>query len=142
MNIKRLAGIIALFLCAIAPAFAQGPTQTKINFSITTPFELKKGSGYILPAGNYILFRFEANNRNLFALYRDSMRHSPIAMIQTAPVLYTLGWRPGHTKLLMSTDESSPQTIAVLDGWNVPGEDGWEVISTVTRHHGFSTKVR
>lgn len=131
MTIKRFAVALVFLLCAMTAAFAQGgPTQRKITFTVDSPFELKK-SGVVLPPGHYVLFRFEPNNRHVFALYRDDMTHPPIAMIQTIPIIYNLGRLPGKTRMLMEPDESTSQTTPVLAGWNVPGEDGFEVIRTV-----------
>lgn len=142
MTMKRFALAVVFLMCAMIPALAQGgPPQTKIHFTTNTEFELKKGSGVMLPPGNYILFRFETNNRNLFALYQDDMTHRPIAMIETAPVLYTLGWRPGHTNILMEQDESA-QNTPVLEGWNVPGEDGWQVITTITGGKALRSRIK
>lgn len=41
----------------------------------------------------------------------------------------------------MDTDESWPQRYPVLEGWNIPGDDGWEVIGGVTRLSGLNTRL-
>jgi hypothetical protein len=34
-------------------------------------------------------------------------------------------------------EESSTPALPVVTGWEIPGEDGWEIISVVSRHtHG------
>ena len=40
----------------------------------------------------------------------------------------------------MDTEESWPQRYPVLEGFNIPGEDGWEVISVVTRLRGLNVR--
>jgi len=134
MTIKRFAVALVFLMCTMTAAFAQGgPTQRKISFTVDKPFELKRSGGVVLPPGHYVLFRFETDNRHLFALYRDDLTHPPIAMIQTIPILYNTRIRvPGKTRVLLEPDESSSQTTPVLEGWNVPGEDGFEVIRVVT----------
>ena len=139
MSLRRFAVAAVLLAATIAvPALAQGPMNDRINFTINVPFELKK-SDIVLQPGNYVLYRIDANNPNLFALYRDNTRHTPIVMITTSRIEHASNKVPGKTRLLMETDETSPQTYAVLEGWNVPGKDGWEMISTVTRAHGIAS---
>ena len=69
------------------------------------------------------------------------MTHAPIAMINTTRISYSAAGRyPGKTRLLMNTDESWPQRYPVLEGWNIPGDDGWEVIGGVARLRGLNTR--
>jgi hypothetical protein len=139
MSLRRFAVAAVLLIATIAvPALAQGPLNDRINFTINVPFELKK-SDIVLQPGNYVLYRIDANNPNLFALYRDNTRHTPIAMITTTRIEHAANKVPSKTRLLMDTDESSAQGYAVLEGWNVPGKDGWEMISTVTRTHRIAS---
>jgi hypothetical protein len=140
MRIKRFAAASVLVSVAMVTALAQVPVQTKINFTVGTPFELKKGSGFVLPPGRYVLFQFETNNPNLFALYREDMTRPPVAMIETVPVYYDLGRLPGDTRIVFETEEASPGSYPVLEGWNVPGDYGWQVIRTATRGGGLSAK--
>jgi hypothetical protein len=105
--------------------------QKRINFTINVPFEMKKAN-IVLPPGNYVLFQINTTDPHLFGLYRDDLTHSPIAMIRTVRIDNSTRW-PQKTKMLMDIDESSVQNYAVLEGWNVPGEDGFEVISVVSR---------
>lgn len=133
-------GAILLISAAVVPALAQGPLHKRINFSINVPFELKKGKA-VLPPGNYVLFQISATDPNLFALYQEDMTHSPIAMIHTTRIDYSAGRYPSHTRLLMDTEESWPQKYPVLDGFNIPGEDGWQLIDAVTRWRGVNTST-
>lgn len=138
MSLAKIAVTAILLATTIAvPVLAQGPSHDRVNFTINVPFELKK-SDIVLQPGNYVLFRIDANNPNLFALYRDNTRHSPIAMITTARIEHSPTRIPSKTRLMMETDESSPENYAVLQGWTIPGKDGWEMISTVTRSHGIA----
>ena len=55
MSLRRLAVAAILLMGAVSfPVSAQGPTQERINFTISVPFELKKSS-VVLPPGDYIL---------------------------------------------------------------------------------------
>lgn len=131
MLLRRFALAAVLLLGAAAvPTLAQGPLQKRIDFTINSPFELKK-SGLVLPAGNYVLFEIDAKEPHLFALYRDNMRHRPIAMIWTMRT-NNIARVPSKSRIIMETDESSPQNYPLVEGWTVPGEDGWQVISAVT----------
>lgn len=143
ISVRKLALLILLLMAAVAvPAFAQGPLHKQINFTINVPFELKKAN-LVLPPGNYVLYQIEANNPNLFALFREDMTHSPIAMIATARVEYSARRVPGKTRLLMDVNESSPLNNPVIEGWTIPGEDGWEMIAAVTGHgEGLSSKYQ
>src|SRR5688500_18573229 len=129
MTLRRLSlAIVFLLGSAVVPALAQQPTQTKINFTTSSPFELK-GSDVVLPAGNYVLYQVDPRDRQLFALYHESMRYSPVAMIRTVRIQHDLGQLPRKTMMLMDIDEGSLHNMAVLEGWNVPGDYGWEVIA-------------
>ena len=133
-------GAIFLISAAVVPALAQGPMHKRVNFTISVPFELKKGKA-VLPPGNYVLYQINATTPNLFALYSADMTHSPIAMIQTTRIDYSGGRYPSHARLLMDTEESWPQQYPVLEGFNIPGEDGWALITAVTRWRGMNTAI-
>src|SRR5437867_3733788 len=138
MSLRKLALVtIVLIGAMLVPARAQGPLQKRINFTINVPFELKTAN-IVLPPGNYVLYQIEAQNPNMFALYKDNMRHSPLAMISTVRINYSSGRHPGKTRLLMDTNEASPDATAVLEGWNIPGEDGWATITAVSRRDGWN----
>jgi hypothetical protein len=131
-------GPILLMTAAVVLAPAQGPLHKRIDFNISVPFELKKGKA-VLPPGSYVLYQINATDPSLFALYPGDMSHSPIAIIHTTRIDYTAGHYPSHTRLLMDTEESWPQKYPVVEGFNIPGEDGWAVISAVTRWRGLNT---
>jgi hypothetical protein len=129
---------ILLIGVAVVPSLAQGPLQKRINFTINVPFELKKGR-IVLPPGNYVLFQTSMNDPQLFTLFPEDLTHKPLAMIRTTRISYSSGRYPSHTRLLMDTEESWPQRYPVLEGWNIPGDDGWEVIGAVTRLPGLNS---
>ena len=138
----RMFALGAVFLASavVISALAQGPLHKRVNFTINVPFELKKGKA-VLPPGEYVLYQINATNPNLFALYSEDMTHSPIAMIQTTRIDYSGGRYPSHTRLLMDTEESWPQKYPMLEGFNISGEDGWALISSVTRWRGMNTAI-
>lgn len=137
----RILALTALFLIGGAVAFANGPLHKRVNFTINVPFELKRGEA-VLPPGNYVLYQISASDPQLFALYQNDLTRSPIAMIRTTRIDYSANRYPSKTRLLMDTDESWPQRYPVLEGFNIPGEDGWEVISAVTRLRGVNVRGR
>ena len=133
LRLRTLALTAILLVGVVAvPSLAQGPLHKRVNFTVNVPFELKKGRT-VLPPGDYVLFQINTDDPQLFALYPEDMTHSPVAMIRTTRIDYSGNRYPRKTHLLMDTDESWPQRYPVLEGWNIPGDDGWEVISTVTR---------
>ena len=134
MSLRKCALAILLISAFVIPALGQGPLRKRINFTINEPYALKK-SDVVLPAGNYVLYQVSETVPNLFWLYRDNTGNTPIAMINTVRIDYNSARYPGKTKMLMEIDESSPGANRVLEGWNVPGEDGWAAISSVTSHH-------
>ena len=46
------------------------------------------------------------------------------------------------TAIQMEINEASPQTYPMLEGWTVPGDYGWRVISVTPRTGGFVTRVK
>ena len=142
MNLRKFPLALILFLSAgCFSVAAQVPQQEKIHFTANSPFELK-GTKVVLPTGKYVLFQVTPNDRYLFALYMGDMTHSPIAMIRTTRNYYSLGRLPGKARMLMEPDEASPQNYAVLEGWNVPGDFGWEVIGVTPRKDALRAQVQ
>jgi len=124
----------------MATAFAQGPIQKRIDFSINVPFALRMGD-YILPAGKYVLYQISQNDLNLFALHPVDRTHSPIAMIRTTRIIYQGTDYPEKTELIINIDESSRDNHLVLEGWNIPGMDGWEIIGVVEKKRGLLARA-
>ena len=141
-HIRRSAIAAILTLVATASmAFAQGPIQKRVNYTINVDHALKMGD-YMVPAGKYVLYQVSANDLNLFALYQNDMTHSPIAMIRTTRIEYSGGDYPDKTRIMLDIDESSSDVHPVLRGWNIPGMDGWEIISVVAKNRSVMTRIR
>lgn len=143
MKSFRKSWLAALLVIAgmAAMAFAQGPLQKRINYTINVDYAMRMGD-YLLPPGHYVLYEISANDPNLFALYREDMTHSPIAMIRTVRIDYSGNRYPGKTRMLLDIDESSSDLHPVIQGWNIPGEDGWEIISVVAKDKNVMTRVK
>jgi hypothetical protein len=141
MNVKRLV-LAAVFVLAasVLPALAQGPLHKEVRFTISGPFVLRN-THKVLPAGNYILYEISALNPSVFALYRENKMHSPVSMLTTVRIEYSGTEYPDKVRILTDIDERSPQNYTVLEGFNIPGESGWEVISGVTRRGSSSGYV-
>src|SRR5436190_17319904 len=133
MSLRKCALAILLISAVVIPALGQGPLRKRVNFTITESYTLKN-SDVVLPPGKYVLYQVSEAVPDLFALYRDNTGHSPIAVINTVRRDYSANRFPGKTRLLTEIDESSSGATRVLEGWNIPGEDGWQAISSVTRH--------
>jgi hypothetical protein len=132
--------LVAVLMSAAISIYGQGPLKQRVDFSINTPFALRMGD-YMLPPGNYVLHRVLDNDPNLFSLHPGDLSHEPIAMIRTARIDYAAGRYPEHTKLFVEMDEASSDNHPVLEGWTIPGMDGWEVIGVVEKKTGVLTKV-
>jgi hypothetical protein len=138
---SMLAAIV--FVAAVASmTLAQGPVQKRVNYAINVPFAVKMGD-YMLPAGKYVLYQINGNDLNLFALYQNDMTHSPVAMIRTTRIEYqSSDEHPSKASMMLDIDESSSDAHPVLRGWNIPGDDGWEVISVVPKNRSVLTRIR
>jgi hypothetical protein len=126
-----------LVVCLIATAmtmtaFASGPIQKRLNFTIDSPFVLEEG-GNVLEPGNYVLYQINQNNLKLFALYPEDLTNDPVAMIQTVRIDYQSGEYPEEAAVTLNLDEESEDysNLPVLTSWTIPGMDGWEVIGVV-----------
>src|SRR5215216_6511935 len=143
MNAIRKSALLAvmLFTAMASVVLAQGPIHKRINYTINVSHALRMGD-YLLPPGRYVLYQIDQNDLNLFALYQDEMTHSPIAMIRTTRIEYQSHKFPEKTKMMLDIDETSGDAHPVLQGWNIPGEDGWEIISVVSKKEGVLTRVK
>lgn len=101
-----------------------------------------KMGDYLMSPGRYVLYQINQNDLNLFALYRNDMTHSPIAMIRTTRIEYQGSEYPGKTNMILEIDESSSDLNPVIRGWNIPGEDGWEIISVVAKDKTVMTRIK
>jgi len=143
MSYKVRAAISAVILVSLwaGTAGGHGPLHKQVYYTINVPYALRK-SDYMLPAGKYILYQVNQNDLNLFALYQGNMMHSPVAMVRTTRIDYQAAGYPEKTRMLISFDEASADTHPVLRGWNIPGDDGWEIIGVVPRHARAASVAR
>jgi hypothetical protein len=138
---KTSLALVTLTIMGLGIADGQGPLHKQVNYAINVPYALRKAD-YMLPPGNYVLYQINANDLNLFALYQGDMMHSPIAMVRTTRIDYQATGYPEKTRMLISFDESSADAHPVLRGWNIPGDDGWEIIGVVPTHASAPRQAR
>jgi hypothetical protein len=125
-----LAAIFMILAATVTSISAQGPLTKEVYFTINSSFEMGN-SNVVLPAGNYILHQVNTNDLNLFALYKESRMHSPIAMVKTTRINYQVTEYPDKTSMLVNLDEENTAAVPVINGWNIAGDDGWEIIAMV-----------
>ena len=140
INTRALILVVALVALASA-VFAQGPVQKRVNYNINVRHALRMGD-YMLPPGSYVLYQVNQNDLNLFGLYQEDLSNEPIAMIRTVRIEYPLTDSPEDTTLILDMDESGAVANPVLKGWNIPGMDGWEIISVVAKDDRVLTKIK
>ena len=138
---KRALAAFIVLTAITAMALAQGPVHKRVNYTINVSHSLRMGD-YMLPPGRYVIYQMNQNDTNLFALYQNDMTSSPVAMIRTTRVEYQIGETPSKTGMVMDVDESSRDVHPTLRGWNIPGEDGWEIISVVPKRNGVLSRIR
>lgn len=142
MNTVRKSMLVGIMIfAAAAAAFGQGPIQKRVNYKINVSHALRMGD-YMLPPGNYVLYQISQNDLNLFALYQNDMARSPIAMIRTTRIEYNGNDYPERTSMMLDIDESSADAHPVLRGWNIPGQDGWQIIGVVSKDDRILTRIR
>lgn len=133
--------IAPMMVMALMTIFVYGQLQKRVDFSISAPFALRMGE-YILPPGNYVLRQVLHNDLNLFALHPGDLTQEPIAMIRTTRIDFqSTNNYPDDTRLFIELDEASQDSHPVVQGWTIPGMDGWEVISVVEKKSGMLKKV-
>lgn len=142
MQKLRMSIPVALMLMVVMAFTTFGQLRKKINYTINVPYQLRMGD-YLIPEGKYVLYQIHDTNLNLFALYPEDMTNEPIAMIHTTRIDYQGSDYPQETKILLNIDESSRYAHPIIRGWNIPGFDGWEVISVVAKKDNrMLTRVR
>jgi hypothetical protein len=138
---KSVLAAVAVMMLVASFAFAQGPTQKRINYTINVPYSLRMGD-YMLSPGRYVLYQVSFYDPNMFALYPNDMTRSPVAMIRTTRIEYHGINGPSKTKMLLDIDESGNVEQPIIRGWTIPGEDGWEIISVVAKNDRYLTHVK
>lgn len=132
---------LLMMLAMASLAFGQGPLHKRVNYTINVSHALRMGD-HLLSPGRYVIYQIDQNDLNLFALYPEDLSHSPVAMIRTTRVEHDLGEGPSRTALVIEMDESSSDTRPVLRGWEIPGMDGWQIISVVAKSSEFVTRIK
>ena len=130
--IRKSAMIVALLIATAAAAFAQVPTQTKIQFDINVPYEMEIG-GYVM--------RKDSQNPNIFFLFQQDLAREPIAVIYTVRGRYWAARQSG-TRIALDIDESSSDNMPVLRAFKVPFDDPWEVVSVKVKNSSLMTRVK
>jgi hypothetical protein len=138
---KSALAALAVMMFVTSLAFAQGPVQKRINYSINVPYSLRVGD-YMLSPGRYVLYQVSSNDPNMFVLYPNDMTQTPVAMIRTTRIEYHGTRYPSKTKMLLDIDESGSAAQPIIHGWTIPGEDGWEIISVVAKNDRYMTRVK
>jgi len=128
-------------ITAIATMSLAQYKYNRLNYTINVDYSLRMGK-YILPAGKYVLHQVEERDLTLFALYKNDMTHSPIDMIQTSRIDYLSSEYPSKAGLIINMNESGPAAHPVLQGFNLPGLDGFEIIGVVARDNRVLTRVK
>ena len=59
--------------------------------------------------------------------------HSPIAMIHTVRIDYLNVDVPEKTAMHWRIDEFGSGSDPVITGWDIPGMDGWQIVSVVPK---------
>ena len=126
---------LVLIMGATLTVYAQGPLQKRVEFSVNVPYALRMGE-YLLPPGDYVLHQVLQNDLNLFSLHPGELRNKPIAMIRTSRIDYYATGYPEKTQLMIDTENSGLSNYPTLEGWTIPGLDGYEIISVVEKKKG------
>jgi hypothetical protein len=136
---RALATIFAVMVLATG-ALGQGNLKERIHYTINVPQALEM-SGYMLPAGKYLISQINTTDLNLFALYRGDDTKTPIASIRTTRVDYQPGEYPADAKIRLEIDETSADATPVLLGWSIQGQDGWKIIAVDADDDDFLKRV-
>jgi hypothetical protein len=138
-SVKRLA-LLFIAMTVVGGNILADPLKKQVDFSVSADYRLSM-KGYVLPAGNYILFQVSNNNPGLFALYQGDMTSSPIAMVQTTRIDYSTRW-PQKTKMHWQIEQAYDRSIPTITGWQIPGTDGWEIVAVVPEGRGINLLTR
>lgn len=123
----RAIGVMLAIVAAATCVLAQGSLQERVHYTINIPHALEVG-GYLLPPGKYVIHQVNTTDKTLFALYRDDMTGTPIATLRTTRQDYQSGNYPEDAKIRLEIEEVPARANPVLNGWSIPGQDGWKII--------------
>jgi hypothetical protein len=138
-SVKKLT-LLFVAMTLLGGSMLADPLNKQVNFTVSADYRLSM-QGYVLPAGNYILYQINTGNPSLFALYQGDMTSSPIAMVQTTRIDYHTRW-PLKTKMHWQLEQAYDRSIPTITGWQVAGTDGWEIIAVVPRGRGINLLTR
>jgi len=139
---KIMLATVMLLTATMGMAMGQGPLRKRVNFDINVDYALRMGE-YLLPPGHYVIYQVDDNDLNLFYLFKDNMRHSPIATIRTVRKDAVDPNYPEHTKVSVRIEETKTQgTQPVLRGWTIPGDDGWTIVAVVPKKNSMLTRIQ
>lgn len=133
-SLKKLTALVFVMTAITLSTFAQGPMMKKVHLTVNVPYRLRMGD-YVLSPGKYTIYQVSQSDLNLFYLFRGDVGSTAIASIRTVRVDHGGNRYPGRADIRWQfDDESSMPDTPVVTGWEIPGEDGWEIISVVGRH--------
>jgi hypothetical protein len=124
---RQVIASAVLAACLATGAFAQGALRDKVTYTINVASAVEIGT-YRLPAGRYILYQINTVDPNRFALYRNDMQDSPVAILHTARVEVPENRQGDGAAIALEIDESDTAATPVLKGWVIPGDSGYEII--------------
>lgn len=135
-----ISGLLVL-TAGLSAAFAQKPTPRIVHFNVNVPYTFTK-THFTLPAGNYVLRQISLNHRGLFELFQGDMTHAPIAVVRTVPVYQSGAYRNEPTKIYYRLDEANQDGPPIIEGWSMPGDYGFEIISIVPSREPVQARSR
>jgi len=137
-SFKQIIALVFITLTVAASSFAQGPMLKKVFLTVNVPYRLRMGD-YMLSPGKYTIYQVSQSDLNLFYLYEGDLGHTPIASIRTVRIDHAGKRYPSHADIHFDFDEeSSTPNTPVVTGWEIPGEDGFEIVSVVARRSARS----
>jgi hypothetical protein len=128
LRVARCAlGTVLLTALVATYAGAQGSLRDRVTYEINVPSAMEIGY-YELPAGRYVLYQINAVDPNRFALYRNDLRDTPIALLHPARVEVPEKRQGNGVALSIEFDETDSSATPLLRGWVIPGDGGYEII--------------
>lgn len=140
LSLCAVLGIMFTVLPMAGPSEAQ--SKKLVHFEINAPYRIRMAQ-YLLPPDRYYLQQVSENDLNLFFLFKGSLRHTPIAAVRTTRIYHASNKYPNNTEIRWVMDEESGDgSVPLVTGWEIPGEDGWEIIAITPRGHSGVLRAR
>lgn len=131
--LKKSLFLLPLLIALAGTTILGQAIPRKVHYTINVAHQLRLGD-YLLPAGKYVLWQAIPNDASVFKLHPETTRNEPIAIVRTTRIRSNDYWEPSKDQMLLRIDESSTSgALPVLRGWNIAGEDGFEIISVVPK---------